>query len=1183
MKRYALTLIAVTLFLITTGFLDQGYGSPIQDGGAGIKATLTVGKTVESKLGGTVRDVYLVDVEKGQYAALQLEQKGNDFLITVYRPDGTIYYEANINGNTFIDFEYAYFIAETSGSYRIEVSVNDRSVPAGGYTICLETLRQATDNDLASADAHLNLVEGLKLTFVLTKDSLSKASEKLNKALANWQKLNETKFVIESLRNLSFCYRKLGENDKALDCLNQALSLSRSSADPRREALTLRSFGNHYKDKGDLEKSLDAHKQAHAIFRKLGDRYSEAEQLNRVADIYEVLGKIQEALENYQASLSLARVNGAKGHQAVLLNNLGKIYSLTGEQKRALEYLMLALPIRREVGDIKGELTTLLNIVSIQSELGEHIKAIENIGQILTITTSHPNKQIEAIAYNLRGHCYVRLAEYQKAHDDYFLSIKLRREVNDKAGESNTIGNIGILYQELGDKRKALKYYEQALSLARETKNKRFEGHNLFRIGNIYKDLGDSNKALENYFQALEIQKTLGARREQGFILSNIGSAYKLIGNIDKALEFYNEALALSRSIAELYLEITLLIDIAEVNYEAGQMVKALELLNKALELNQQKFPNLEAVASSGIARIERDQGSLEQANAKTEKIIRQTESLRGYVLAQDLRTSYATSLHKFYELAIDIAMRLHQREPGKGHLTRALSLAEQLRSRSLIELLAESKTNITQDVDSKLVEKERSLKSAISTKYENLTRLLKSKITPEQKMALEKEVEELLTEYYFVQAQIRKQSPRYASITQVQPFDVKAFQDTILDQNTLLLEFSLGKERSFLWVVARDAITSYELPKQAEIEKAALNLYEIITARSRRVRFELAEKRERRIAEADAGFAAAAAALSNMILAPAARQLTNKRLLIVADGALHYVPFAALPSPEQGKASKAYHPLIVDHEVLNLPSAATLLLLRGEIAARKPAANDVIVFADPVFNAKDDRAGKNNSNKPATNEVSLRYIEQFDFERSGEFDALLPRLINTRREAEAIAQLADKKSKILLGFDASLSAALSPELANYRIVHFGTHGILNSEQPQLSSIVLSLVNEKGENQPGFLTASQVYNMNLSADLAVLSACSTGLGVEIKGEGLVGLTRGFLYAGAARVLVSLWNVNDESTTELMTRFYQRMLSGKRLSPSAALREAQISMLREQKWQAPYYWAAFQLHGEIDTK
>jgi CHAT domain-containing protein len=310
---------------------------------------------------------------------------------------------------------------------------------------------------------------------------------------------------------------------------------------------------------------------------------------------------------------------------------------------------------------------------------------------------------------------------------------------------------------------------------------------------------------------------------------------------------------------------------------------------------------------------------------------------------------------------------------------------------------------------------------------------------------------------------------------------------------------------------------------------------------------------------------------------------LGGKRLLIVGDGALQYLPFGALPAPEteeqrdgetrgQGK-SAIRNPLIVEHEIVHLPSASALAVLRRELAERKPAARTVAVLADPVFSADDARV-KSGAKTQAGEESSSDLTRSMNDVR-GE----LGRLLLTRDEAEAILSVTPQTDGFgALDFRANRATAISEELSRYRIVHFATHGLLNSEHPELSGVVLSLVDEQGRTQDGFLRLHEIFNLRLPAELVVLSACQTGLGKEIKGEGLVGLTRGFMYAGAARVVASLWQVNDAATAELMKRFYRRMLKDG-MRPAAALRAAQIEMWKKPQWQSPFYWGGFALQGE----
>ena len=262
--------------------------------------------------------------------------------------------------------------------------------------------------------------------------------------------------------------------------------------------------------------------------------------------------------------------------------------------------------------------------------------------------------------------------------------------------------------------------------------------------------------------------------------------------------------------------------------------------------------------------------------------------------------------------------------------------------------------------------------------------------------------------------------------------------------------------------------------------------------------------------------------------------------------------------------------------------------MLRQELNGRQPASKTIAVLADPVFDAADDRikrAGSSSrseaSSSASTAERGLTIkVQQAAVETNvATTGFIIPRLPGTKQEAEKILALVPPgERKQAIDFAASKATATSGELGQYRLVHFATHGFLDSLNPKLSGIVLSLVDERGAPQDGFLRAHEIYNLKLPADLVVLSACQTGLGKEIRGEGLVGLTRGFMYAGAARVVVSLWSVDDEATSELMTRFYSRMLK-EGLPPASALRAAQIEILKQPRWQTPYYWAAFVLQGE----
>jgi CHAT domain-containing protein len=314
---------------------------------------------------------------------------------------------------------------------------------------------------------------------------------------------------------------------------------------------------------------------------------------------------------------------------------------------------------------------------------------------------------------------------------------------------------------------------------------------------------------------------------------------------------------------------------------------------------------------------------------------------------------------------------------------------------------------------------------------------------------------------------------------------------------------------------------------------------------------------------------------LSRIVFGPVSSKVGKKRLVILADGALQYVPFGALLV-----SSSNPEPLIVNNEIVYQPSASALALIRE--APRSAATKTIAVFADPVFSKNDDRvvAAKGSKPEPATT-PSSRELKQAlrDAGDTGSVDGSLrlDRLNFTRGEADAILAAAPPGSSMeALDFDASRARVLGSELKQYRMVHLATHGILDTNNPEFSGLVFSLVDQHGQTEDGFLKLNDIYNMDLPLDMIVLSACETAVGKQVNGEGLVGLTRGFMHAGAARVVASLWKVDDEATAELMKRFYSYLLE-KKMPAAAALHQAQLD-LRKTRGE-PYYWAGFVLQGE----
>ncbi|MEG4942059.1 tetratricopeptide repeat protein [Microcoleus sp. F4-D5] len=1021
--------------------------------------------------------------------------------------------------------------------------------------------QQGGRNPTAAAERALR--EGGQLYQQGTAESLRKAIAKYEESLKLYREAGDRAGEATTLHTIAKVYSDLGEKQKALDYYSQSLPLSRTVGDRSGETVTLTNIGRVYSLLGEKQKALDYYNQSLSLSRVIGDRQKEAYNLVGIGMIYAEFGEQQKALEYYNQSFSLSQEIGDRRWQAFTLIVVGNVYSGLGEKQKALDYYNQSLPISRETGDRSVEAFALICAGRVYSELGEKQTALDFYNQSLKLFRAIGDREQEARTLNYIGIVYSEVGEKQKAIEHYGQSLPISQAVGDRSGQAVTLISIGHVYSELGDQQKALEYYSQSLAIFQTLGDRSSAATTLTSIGIAYLELGNKEKALEYFNQSLILKRIVGDRSGEARTLTGIGNIYAELEDQQKALNYYNHSLSLSREARDRQKEAYSLIGIGRSYAELGNQEKALEYFNQSLPLSQATLDrSLEALTLYSIATIKRDYGNLNEALTEIEASLKIIENLRTKIASPELRTSYFATVQNYYQFYIDLLMQLHKTQPKSGYDTKAFEASERSRARSLLELLQEANADIRQGVAPDLLQKERSLQQQLDAMEKRRVEVLsRPNATPEQQAELDQKRQTLLGQYQDIQAQIRATSPRYAALTQPQPLTLAQIQQQILDDQTILLQYSLGKDRSYLWAVTKTSITTYELPKAADIETNARKFRDAVTAPSSR-------DNPNQIAQAND-------AISQMILQPVAAQLGQKRLLIVGDGLLNYLPFAALSLP--GKSGEnANPPLIVDHEIVLLPSASTLGILRENYSDRQPPNRTLAILADPVFSAKDERV-KNASSVTTQQAVESANpgLSRARDDKTGQFD----RLNFSRQESQIIQALFPANSRTeFLDFEASRATATSPNLSQYKIIHFATHGLANSTHPELSGIILSLVDEKGNPLNGFLRLTDIFNLKLAADLVVLSACQTGMGQNIQGEGIVGLTRGFMYAGAQRVVVSLWNVDDEGTATLMSSFYQGMLK-KGLTPAAALRAAQLEMLKQEEWRSPYYWAAFTLQGE----
>ncbi|HYS54264.1 MAG TPA: CHAT domain-containing tetratricopeptide repeat protein [Thermoanaerobaculia bacterium] len=878
---------------------------------------------------------------------------------------------------------------------------------------------------------------------------------------------------------------------------------------------------------------------------RLADPSTESYAINNLGFVHAPRSEVENALRFFAASLAAKRSDGDLNGEASALHSLGVIYESRGENREALDYLQQSLSIYRRLANRREEAIVLDNLGVVHSRLAETKSAIADFEQSLALFRQLGIREFEASTLNNLGQANLTAGDRQAALSHLLQSLKIRRAIGDRRGEAQTLNNLGALYDLIGEPSQALAYFTAALNVRRRVGDHYGEAHVLNNIGVVQMSLGRAIEASRRFKETLELLRASGDRFGEAGALNNLGVALAATGHPRPALENYAASLTLRRSIGDPRGESLTLDNIALTHLELGAIEEAVCELHESLSVSRE-IDDLrgQAVALHALADVERQQGHLLAALALIAEGAEIIESMGDKILSDDLRISFSASEHDVQQLFITILMQLHRRDRTRRYDLMALEVSERFRAPALLGALTDATQARWHKADAELVERELTLRRRVGAAATSYMHLLAAAAGKEELDAAHAELLREKTEYAAVEGEIKKQSaPDFW--TSQPPLTADEIRSTIVDRDSAVIEYFLGEQQSYLWLITSEAVCTFELPSRARIEAAARRMYALLTARNAHVRFETAEEKVARVAAADADYWPAASRLSAMLIGPIAAKIGGKRLLVVPDGVLFNVPFSALPDPRAGSGGV---PLVVDHEIIVLPSASTLARLRSEIAGRAPGRKLVAVIADPVY--------------------------------SKEESSTFPRLRFAREEASGILELVPRAAgRGALGFQASRTRVLRDDLRDYRYIHFATHAYVDDTNPELSAMVLSLIDEQGRTQDGFLRLSDVIHLKLSAEMVVLSGCRTGLGRQVGSEGVIGLARGFFYAGAARVVVSLWDVNDRATAELMKEFYRPILGKQRLSPATALRAAQISMWKQSRWRAPYYWASFVISGE----
>lgn len=979
----------------------------------------------------------------------------------------------------------------------------------------------------AKTSADQLVEQARKLRSEWLKAKTTEAIKLYQKAGASYKNAGNTQNEIAVLLEMGDAQQSSGDPAAALTSYQEALNLSRRITNQRLEATSLNHLGFLQIDLSNFEQALDCGNKAHQLSGATGDRKNEAQSLLLLGTSNYNVRQVPEAKKYVELSLDLIKQIGDDSLYAAALAMLGHISHEAGERKEALRLFTEALDHATRANDLREKGKALNSLAITFLILGQKQEASENYRKAQAIFEQMGDSRQQAVSLAGLAYLYSSVAQNERALNYYHRALKIFRTVGDREGEHLVLARIVQISGQLSDKKTAIQSYEKIVTMARQINDPIFESYALNWLGDIYLSF-DPHQALTYYAKALALSRLHDNVPTEAYTLTRLGYGNARLGEDESARTFYNTALKLMDDIQD----------------REG-----------------------ESLALYNLAALEQKQNHLPQARELIERSLNFVESLTTAAGDRELRASYFATVHQRYEFYIDVLMQLHKQNPAGGFDAKALEASERSRARSLNDMLGESRADIRQGVDPQLLAQERSAKEKLSLAVQTRQKVFSRNHTRQESDDSTAEIVRLTSEYEEVMAQIRRRSPQYAALTQPTTLTGSQMQE-LLDDDTLMVEYALGSRQSYGWAITRDSIKGFELPEREKIENLVRVVYDGFT-RNPRTGPALPADRQPTALES----------LSKILLDPLSPFAAKKRIVVVADGLLQYLPVSIL---QTATAAGEDRRLLARYEVVNLPSGSALATQRALIKDRKPAPQLLAVIADPVFSADDSRF-----HETASPSHTTRSSESSDARLGRALRDVQPsagtlglsRLYFSGPEADAIFSLIPATAGVKkVGFEASRKNVVNDELANFRIIHFSTHGLLDNELPELSGIVFSMFDQQGRPQNGFLQLYEIYNLKLSADLVVLSACQTALGKEVKGEGLVGLTRGFMHAGAPRVVATLWNVNDKATAELMTRFYREMLVNG-LKPAAALRAAQLELSQIKQYQSPYYWAGFVLQGE----
>jgi len=877
-----------------------------------------------------------------------------------------------------------------------------------------------------------------------------------------------------------------------------------------------------------------------------GPRHADALALASEAKRLAALGdtaSLTAALDEFTRARGLWRAAGDQPAELAMLASMARTrYRLNAFQESDADFREV-LTVSRALGDVRTEVEALNNLAAVAWPTGRVSEAIDLLRLAVGLAQKHRFQYAEASARSNLGVLLWQTGELQESRRQCERALTLIRVLRDRQGEGFITTSLGMILEALAERDAARTHLLRAEALFRQAGDRLSEGRTLVRRARIELALGRVQGSLATAKRGLALTQPLADRVAEADARQQIGRARATAGDRVTARADYEAALSMYRAVGSGKGEADALHEIGLTHLADGDLALARDAFQRSLERRRTiGLRSLEAESLMALSRVERAADNLDEARAHAEAALAIFDGLRAGVFERELRTNFSRTLQEHAAAYVDVLVAMHERDTRSGMDRVAFEVAERARAReltgSLLALSSDSRAR-----EGAPAPRAVALRRQIDALSWQIWQLADGSAGGAPIEAANARLTGLLRDAEAEEADRMLADPRRAVMLRPPVVSLPLFQHEVLDTDTVLLEYMLGERRSFVWAVARDRVTLAILPARATLERRIRPLVRALSTTG-------TTERARDIAT-----------LGRQLVEPVRSAIDgHERVIVVPDGALHRVPFAAL-APRAGGP-----PLAAGHAIVESPSATMLALLKRGSSARAPS-DGVAILGDPVFDPTDSRVSP--PHRPSTDGAATAPVAR-----------RLSRLPHSRGEVDRIAALAGPSLAVkALDFDASRQTALGARMGRARYIHFATHAIQDDVHPDLSSIVLSLVDRSGRSQDGFLRLQDIAALRLTADLVVLSACDTASGKAVDGEGLMSLARGFFYAGASRVVATLWKVDDEASAALMGAFYESLLGRDRLAPAAALSRAQSIVRAQPRWSDPHYWAGFVLQGD----